>query len=88
MPGIRLTLQLAVLCAVGTSPVYAQSDEHESSEHESASGHDSANGAHKNVVFFCGGIRYQPVYEGTTVTYIVTEIEPGAETELEFEEYE
>ena len=38
--------------------------------------------------FYCGGIWYQPVYEGTTVVYIVDEIEPGAETEVEFEEYE
>ena len=38
--------------------------------------------------YYCGGIWYQPVYEGTTVIYIVDEIEPGAETEVEFEEYE
>ncbi len=38
--------------------------------------------------YYCGGIWYQPVYEGTTVVYIVDEIEPGAETEVEFEEYE
>ena len=58
MLGTRLTLQLAVLCAVCTSPVYAQSDEHESSEHESASGHDSAHGAHKNVVSFFAGVTH------------------------------
>ena len=38
--------------------------------------------------YYCGNIWYQPVYEGTTVIYIVDEIEPGAETEVEFEEYE
>ena len=59
MPGARSTLQLAVLCAVCTSPVYAQSDGHESSEHESASGHDSAHGAHKNVVAFFVGVTHE-----------------------------
>ncbi len=38
--------------------------------------------------YYCGGIWYQPVYEGTTVIYIVDEIESGAETNVEFEEYE
>jgi hypothetical protein len=38
--------------------------------------------------YYCGNIWYQPVYEGTTVVYIVDEIESGAETEVEFEEYE
>ena len=38
--------------------------------------------------YYCGNIWYQPVYEGTTVVYIVDEIEPGAETDVEFEEYE
>lgn len=36
--------------------------------------------------YYCGSIWYQPVYQGTTVVYIVEEIEPGAETEVEFEE--
>jgi len=58
MPRARLELLLAVLCAVCTSPVYAQSDEHESSEHESASGHHSAHGAHKNVVSFFAGVTH------------------------------
>ena len=35
---------------------------------------------------YCGGIYYQPAYQGTTVVYVVTEIEPGASTEVEFEE--
>jgi hypothetical protein len=30
--------------------------------------------------YYCGSIWYQPVYEGTTVVYIVDEIESGAET--------
>jgi hypothetical protein len=38
--------------------------------------------------YYCGGIWYQPVYQGTTVVYIVDEIEAGAETEVEFEEEE
>ena len=38
--------------------------------------------------YYCGNIWYQPVYEGTTVVYIVDEIEAGAETEVEFEEYD
>ncbi len=59
MPGARLTLQLAVLCAVCTSPVYAQSDEHESSEHELSSAHESAYGSHKNVVAFFVGVTHE-----------------------------
>ncbi len=37
---------------------------------------------------YCGGIWYQPGYQGTTVVYIVYEIESGANTDVEFEEYE
>jgi hypothetical protein len=36
--------------------------------------------------YYCGSIWYQPVYQGTTVVYIVEEIEPGANTDVEFEE--
>lgn len=36
--------------------------------------------------YYCGGIWYQPVYQGTTVVYVVDEIEPGANTDVEFEE--
>ena len=36
--------------------------------------------------YYCGGIWYRPAYEGTTVIYIVEEIEDGAETNVEFEE--
>jgi hypothetical protein len=36
--------------------------------------------------YYCGSIWYRPVYQGTTVIYIVDEIEDGAETEVEFEE--
>ena len=36
--------------------------------------------------YYCGGIWYQPSYSGTTVIYIVNEIEPGASTDVEFEE--
>lgn len=38
--------------------------------------------------YYCGSVWYRPVYSGTTVVYVVDEIEPGAETDLEFEEEE
>lgn len=38
--------------------------------------------------YYCGGIWYQPGYQGTTVVYIVYEIEAGASTDVEFDEYE
>ncbi len=38
--------------------------------------------------YYCGNIWYQPVYQGTTVVYVVNEIESGANTEVEFEEYD
>jgi hypothetical protein len=36
--------------------------------------------------YYCGGIWYRPVYQGTTVVYIVDDIEDDADTEVEFEE--
>ncbi len=36
----------------------------------------------------CSGIWYRPAYQGTTVIYIVEDIDSGANTEVEFEEYE
>ena len=36
--------------------------------------------------YYCGNIWYQPVYQGTTVVYIVSDIEAGANTDVEFEE--
>ena len=36
--------------------------------------------------YYCGGIWYQPSYQGTTVVYIVQDIESGANTDIEFEE--
>lgn len=36
--------------------------------------------------YYCGGIWYQPVYQGTTVVYVVDEIESGADTNVEFDE--
>ena len=36
--------------------------------------------------YYCSGIWYRPAYQGETVIYIVEEIEPGAETHVEFEE--
>jgi hypothetical protein len=35
--------------------------------------------------YYCGGIWYRPTYQGTTVVYIVEEIDRGADTNLEFE---
>ena len=37
---------------------------------------------------YCGGIWYRPAYQGTTVIYIVEDIESGANTDVEFEEYD
>ena len=37
--------------------------------------------------YYCGGIWYRPAYQGTTVIYIVEDIEQGANTDVEFEEY-
>ena len=36
--------------------------------------------------YYCGSIWYQPVYQGTTVVYVVDTIDSGANTDVEFEE--
>ena len=36
--------------------------------------------------YHCGGIWYRPAYHGTTIVYVVEEIDSGADTEVEFEE--
>lgn len=36
--------------------------------------------------YYCGNIWYRPAYHGTTIVYIVEEIEPGADVDVEFEE--
>ena len=36
--------------------------------------------------YYCGGIWYRPSYSGTTVVYVVDDIDAGANTEVEFEE--
>ena len=36
--------------------------------------------------YYCGGIWYRPAYQGTTVVYIVEDIDAGANTDVEFEE--
>ncbi len=36
--------------------------------------------------YYCGGIWYQPTYQGSTVVYVVTDIESGANTNVEFYE--
>ncbi len=38
--------------------------------------------------YYCSGIWYRPTYQGTTIIYIVEDIDSGANTEVEFEEYE
>ena len=38
--------------------------------------------------YYCGNIWYEPVYQGTTIVYVVNEIEAGANTDVEFDEYE
>lgn len=38
------------------------------------------------LYYYCSGIWYRPIYEGTTVIYIVDDIEQGAETYVEFQE--
>jgi hypothetical protein len=37
--------------------------------------------------YYCSGIWYRPTYQGTTVIYIVEDIDSGANTDVEFEEY-
>ncbi len=37
--------------------------------------------------YYCGGIWYRPVYQGTTVVYIVDDIESGADVDVMFLEY-
>lgn len=36
--------------------------------------------------YYCGGIWYRPVYQGTTVVYIVEDIDAGADTYILVEE--
>jgi hypothetical protein len=38
--------------------------------------------------YHCGGIWYRPTYQGTTIIYVVEDIDSGANTDVEFEEYE
>ena len=34
--------------------------------------------------YYCGGIWYRPAYQGTTVIYVVEDIDSGANTDVEF----
>ena len=36
--------------------------------------------------YHCGGVWYRPAYQGNTQVYIVEDIDPGANTEVEFED--
>jgi hypothetical protein len=38
--------------------------------------------------YYCGGIWYRPSYSETNVVYVVDDIDRGANTEVEFEEYD
>lgn len=38
--------------------------------------------------YYCSGIWYRPTYQGTTVIYIVEDIDRGANTDVEFEDYD
>jgi len=35
--------------------------------------------------YYCGGIYYQPQQQGNTVVYVVNSIDPGANTNVEFD---
>ena len=35
---------------------------------------------------YCGGVWYQPTYQGTTVVYVVQDVDPGTEAYVEVEE--
>ena len=37
-------------------------------------------------MYYCGGIYYRPVHQGTTVVYVVENVEPGANQNVEIEE--
>lgn len=36
--------------------------------------------------YYCGGIYYTPQQQGTTVVYVVSQIDPGADINVEFQE--
>ena len=36
--------------------------------------------------YYCGGIYYQPQQQGNTTVYVVNSVDPGANTNVEFEE--
>jgi len=38
--------------------------------------------------YYCSGIWYRPAYQGTTVIYVVEIIDSGANTNVEFDEYD
>jgi hypothetical protein len=38
-------------------------------------------------MYYCGGIYYRPVHQGTTVVYVVDRVDPGANTQVQIEEY-
>lgn len=52
------TLVSAMLVSLCAAQGYAQSTDHDASEHESTSGHESAHGAHKNIVSFFAGVTH------------------------------
>ena len=54
LPGL-LTAVLFAMCAPA---VYAQTDDHDTSEHESTSSHESEHESHKNVVSIFAGVAH------------------------------
>lgn len=39
-------------------------------------------------LYHCNGIYYRPVHQGTTVVYVVDHMDPGADRNVEVEEYD
>jgi hypothetical protein len=37
--------------------------------------------------YYCGGIYYQPQQQGNTTVYVINQVDPGANTNVEFDEY-
>ena len=38
-------------------------------------------------MYYCGGIYYRPVHQGTTVVYVVERVDPGANQNVQIQEY-
>ena len=58
MRQVMRRLLITLLFSIFMPAVYARDTAHDAGEHESASGHESAHGAHKNVVSFFAGVTH------------------------------